>query len=159
MTGMLTTGFDHVAVLTADTEAFVEFFGEVFGAEVFGEPDMPSGMRLTLLKIGPDSEFNVFQIDGNSEPSRQKPMGGRGRLDHLGLRAGSMSDFETIRERLMARGATDGFVTDFGPVLSCFFVGPDGLEAEVCVANPEWAPGAPLNPPGTPARRFHPDAA
>lgn len=159
MTTMLTTGFDHVAVLTADTEAFVEFFADVFGAEVFGEPEMPPGMRLTFVKVGPDSEFNVFQIDDNDEASRQTPMGGRGRLDHLGLRAGSMENFETIRDRLMARGASDGFVTDFGPVLSCFFVGPDGLESEVCVPNPDWAPGDRLNPPGTPAKRFHPDPA
>jgi catechol 2,3-dioxygenase-like lactoylglutathione lyase family enzyme len=151
---MLTSGFDHVAVLTADTDAFVQFFVEVFDAEVFGEPDMPPGMRMTLVKIGPHSEFNVFQIDGNSEASRQTPMGGRGRLDHLGLRAASMEDFRTIRRRLLDRGATDGFVTDFGPVLSCYFVGPDALESEVCIANPDWD-GTQLNPPGTPAQLFH----
>ncbi len=158
MAAMLTTGFDHVAVLTADSDAFIQFFVEVFEAEVLGVPDLPPGMRLTLLKIGPDSEFNVFQIDGNDEASRQTPMGGRGRLDHLGLRAASMADFETIRDRLIARGSSEGFVTDFGPVLSCFFVGPDGLESEVLTPNPDWD-GASFNPPGTPARRFHPDAA
>ncbi|HUR76138.1 MAG TPA: VOC family protein [Sporichthya sp.] len=155
---MLTTGFDHVAVLTADTDAFVQFFTEVVGAEVLGAPEMPPGMRLTIVRIGPDSEFNVFQIEGNDESTRQTPMGGRGRLDHLGLRAASLDDFRTVRQRLMDRGATDGFVTDFGPVLSCFFVGPDALEAEVCVANPHWD-GKQFNPPGTPARLFHPDAA
>ena len=64
-----------------------------------------------------------------------------------------MENFETIRERLIARGATDGFVTDFGPVFSCFFRGPDGLESEVCVENPDWD-GKTFNPPGTPALRF-----
>ena len=48
------------------------------------------------------------------------------------------------------RGATDGFVTNFGPILSLFFRDPDGLEAEVCVANPDAKPGE-FNPPGTPA--------
>lgn len=154
---MLTSGFDHVAVLTADTEAFVSFFEEVFEAEVLGAlgaDDMPPGMRLTLMRIGPHSEFNIFQVEGNEEPSRQTPMGGRGRLDHLGLRAPSLENFGVIRDRLMARGATDGFVTDFGPVLSCFFVGPDGLESEVCVENPDWDRTS-FNPPGTPAARFH----
>lgn len=155
---MLTSGFDHVAVLTADTDAFVEFFVDVVGAEAIAMPDMPPGMRMTLVKIGPDSEFNLFEVADNAEASRQTPMFGRGRLDHLGLRAASMADFETMRERLIARGATDGFVTDFGPVLSVYFSGPDGLEAEICVANPEWVQGT-FNPPGTPARRFHPDAA
>jgi catechol 2,3-dioxygenase-like lactoylglutathione lyase family enzyme len=157
---MLTSGFDHVALLTSDIDGFVAFCDEVFGAEVLGEPDgLPPGMRMCLLKVGADAEFNLFQIDGNTESTKQTPMGGRGRMDHFGLRAASMADFETIRERLIARGACDGFVTDFGPVLSCYFVGPEGLEAEVCVPNPDWAPGGPFNPPGTPARRFHPDVA
>ena len=50
-------------------------------------------------------------------------------------------------------GATDGFVTDFGPILSLFFVDPDGLEGEVCVPNPNAVPGA-SNPPGTPAAGY-----
>jgi catechol 2,3-dioxygenase-like lactoylglutathione lyase family enzyme len=156
---MLTSGFDHIAVLTTDTDAFISFFVDVFDADVHGSAgEMPPGMRLTFLKVGPDSEFNIFQIDGNDEASKQTPMGGRGRLDHFGLRVPSLENFSTARDRLMARGATDGFVTNFGPVLSCFFVGPDGLECEVCVDNPDWDSRS-FFPPGTPARRFHPDAA
>jgi len=154
---MLLTSVDHVAVLTADTDAFVAFFAEVFGAESRENPAMPPGMRLTFVDIGANSELNVFQLDGNAEAAHQVPMFGRGRLDHLGLRAASLEAFETARDRLMARGATDGFVTDFGPVLSLFFIGPDGLEAEVCVLNPDAVPGV-MNPPGTPSPRFHPTA-
>jgi len=50
----------------------------------------------------------------------------------------------------MAFGASDGFVTDFGSILSVFFRDPDGLEGEVCVANPAAVPGV-HHPPGTPA--------
>jgi hypothetical protein len=111
-------------------------------------------MRLSFIDIGPHTELNVFQIDGNSEAEHQTPMFGRGRLDHVGLHAASLDAFDTIRGRLMARGATDGFVTDFGPILSLFFTDPDGLEGEVCVVNPDRAPGV-VNPPGTPAARYH----
>ena len=83
-------------------------------------------------------------------------MFGRGRLDHLALQAASFSAFEAIRDRLVAAGASDGFVSDFGPVLSVFFRDPDGLEAEVYVPNPDAVPGQ-FNPPGTPARRFLPE--
>jgi hypothetical protein len=51
-------------------------------------------------------------------------------------------------------GATDGFVTDFGHILSLFYRDPDGLEAEVCVANPDARQGV-HNPPGTPSLRYH----
>ena len=77
-------------------------------------------------------------------------MFGRGRIDHMGLEAASLDAFDAIRNRLMDRGSTDGFVTDFGPVLSLFFTDPDGLEGEVCVTNPAGVPGV-THPPGTPA--------
>jgi catechol 2,3-dioxygenase-like lactoylglutathione lyase family enzyme len=153
---MLIDGLNHVAVLTSDTDRLVAFYGEMFGATVDGCPVDEPEFRLTALKIGSTSELNVLEIAGNDEASRQTPMFGRGRLDHLALQAASLPDFETIRERLLAAGATDGFVTDFGPIFSLFFRDPDGLEAEVCVPNPDVVPGL-FNPPGTPARRFHPE--
>jgi catechol 2,3-dioxygenase-like lactoylglutathione lyase family enzyme len=153
---MLLDGFNHVAVLTSDTARFVRFYSEVFGAEVLGTQDAPMG-RLTFVQIGPHSEFNVFEVDGNTEAARQVPMFGRGRLDHFGLQAGSLEDFDEIRRRLRERGAADDFVTDFGPVLSVFFRDPDGLECEVCVANPDAQPGV-TNPPGTRAARYPADA-
>ena len=110
-------------------------------------------VRLSIIKIGPWSELNVFQIDGNTEADHQVPMFGRGRLDHFALQAASIEAFETIRERLIDRGAADSFVTDFGPVLSIFFRDPDGLEGEVCVDNPDAVPGV-SHPPGTPATRY-----
>jgi catechol 2,3-dioxygenase-like lactoylglutathione lyase family enzyme len=155
---MLLDGFDHVAVLTNDTERFHRFYEEVFDAVVVRDGQETSetpDVRLSVVLVGRHSELNVFEIVGNSEADRQTPMFGRGRIDHLALAAESLAAFETIRERLMARGANDGFVTDFGPVLSLFFRDPDGLECEVCVPNPDARPGV-SNPPGTPAARYHP---
>jgi hypothetical protein len=80
-------------------------------------------------------------------------MFGRGRIDHLGLRAASLGAFTEIRRRLIDSAASDGFVTDFGPVLSIFFRDPDGFGGEVCVANPDAQAGV-FNPPGTEAARF-----
>jgi catechol 2,3-dioxygenase-like lactoylglutathione lyase family enzyme len=149
---VLLDGINHVAVLTADTDRLVQFYGDVFGsrARTVQEAD---GFKLTIVQVGPTEELNVFQIEGNDEASRQTPMFGRGRLDHLALQASSIDAFSQIRERLIATGASDGFVTDFGPVLSIFFRDPDGLECEVCVVNPDAQPGV-TNPPGTPAARY-----
>lgn len=149
---MLTAGFNHLAVLTSDTNRFVEFYSAVFDAEVLASQQMPEG-RLTFVQIGPHTEFNLFEVPGNSEATHQTPMFGRGRIDHFGIQAGSLEDFEEIRRRLRERGAADDFVTDFGPTLSLFFRDPDGLEAEVCVDNPDAVPGVD-NPPGTRAARY-----
>jgi catechol 2,3-dioxygenase-like lactoylglutathione lyase family enzyme len=153
---VLLKGLNHVATITNDTARLVAFYQEVFEAEVLRDgaefPD-GSGPQLTILKIGDWSEINVFEIAGNSEADRQTPMFGRGRIDHLALQAASLESFETIRARLMERGAADEFVTDFGPMLSIFFRDPDGLECEVCVENPDAQPGV-HHPPGTRAPRY-----
>ena len=150
---MLLNGVNHVAIVTNDTDRLVSFYRDVFEAEVDGQVTEAEGMQLTFVRIGESAELNVFQIDGNTEANRQTPMFGRGRIDHMGLQAASIEAFEEIRRRLIARGASDDFVTDFGPILSVFFTDPDGLEGEVCVPNPDAAPGV-TNPPGTPAKRY-----
>lgn len=151
----LLDGLHHVALLTSDTERLIEFYRSVFGANVEAATG-DDQVRLTFISLGPNVELNVFEIKGNDESTRQSPMFGRGRLDHVGLRAASLETFAEIRRRLVERGASDGFVTDFGPVLSLFFTDPDGLEAEVCVPNPDASPGR-RNPPGTPSSRFGDD--
>ena len=153
---VLLKGLNHVAVLTHDASRLNEFYEEVFEAEIMRDgSEFPGGEgpRLSIIKIGDWAEPNVFEIEGNTEADRQTPMFGRGRLDHLALQASSLDAFEDIRDRLMARGAADDFVTDFGPMLSMFFRDPDGLESEVCVENPDAVPGA-GNPPGTRAARY-----
>ena len=153
---MLLKGLNHVAVITNDADRLQAFYRQVFDAEILRDgSEFPEGRgpRLSIIKIGEWAELNVFQIEGNTEADRQTPMFGRGRIDHLALQAASLEDFETIRQRLMDRGAADDFVTDFGPMLSIFFRDPDGLECEVCVENPDAQPGV-SHPPGTRAARY-----
>jgi catechol 2,3-dioxygenase-like lactoylglutathione lyase family enzyme len=153
---VLLKGLNHVATLTNDTARLIAFYTEVFEAEILRDgSEFPEGEgpRLTILKIGDWSEINVFEVEGNTQADVQTPMFGRGRIDHLAVQAASLEAFETIRERLIARGAADDFVTDFGPMLSLFFRDPDGLECEVCVENPDLVAGT-HNPPGTRAARY-----
>ena len=134
---MLLNGINHIALISNDIDRLRAFYAEVFDAEV--GPTKPHGDKrgetMTMIRIGPHTELNVVTIDGNPEPDRQTPMWGRGRLDHFGLQAASAESFETIRQRLIEHGASDGEVNDFGAVRSVFFRDPDGLEGEVLVAK------------------------
>jgi catechol 2,3-dioxygenase-like lactoylglutathione lyase family enzyme len=155
MTMDLLRGFNHVAVLTADTDRLHAFYRDVFGAEVVHDERDPE-VRFSLVAVGPFARLNVFEITGNTESAKQIPMFGRGRLDHFGLEASSHEAFDELRARLIACGASDGFVTDFGPELSVFFRDPDGLEGEVLF---EHRPGSrKMNPPGTKAEGYEPVA-
>jgi len=74
-------------------------------------------------------------IKDNTEPDRQTPMWGRGRIDHFGLQAASPEALASIRQRLIDHGASDGTINDFGPVHTIFFRDPDGLEGEVLIGK------------------------
>ena len=81
-------GFNHVAILTNDTERLQAFYEEVFDAGVIRDgPESPGNahIRMSVIHVGPGAELNVFQIVGNTEADRQTPMFGRGRIDHLAL--------------------------------------------------------------------------
>lgn len=134
---MLLDGVDHIAWISHDVARLGRFYAEVFDAEVGptrAHGEVP-GETMTTIRIGPRTELNIVTIEGNTEPDRQTPMWGRGRIDHVGLAAASPEAFDTIRQRLVAAGASDGTVNDFGAALSMFFRDPDGLEGEVLVAK------------------------
>lgn len=130
---MLLDGVNHIAWISKDIARLGRFYAHVFEAEV--DPTRPHGQdpgeTMTVIRIGPHTELNIVTIEGNTEPERQTPMWGRGRIDHIGLQAASPEAFATIRERLIDAGASDGIVNDFGSVHSMFFRDPDGLEGEV----------------------------
>lgn len=100
-------------------------------------PSRVTVLRMVIVNIGPGCELNVFELPDSGEADRQTPMFGRGRLDHIGFKAADLASFEDIRSRLVAAGATDGVVTEFGRKISIFFRDPDGLECEVLSANPD----------------------
>ncbi|WP_089935506.1 VOC family protein [Candidatus Entotheonella palauensis] len=132
--GALLDGVNHIAVLTANMDRFIRFYQEAFDAIiVMDNPNYAGneGERMVIMTIGGQSEFNVFEVPGNTQASVQTPMFGRGRLDHFGLNASDRETFEEVRQRLMKLGASDGTITDFGAKVSVFFRDPDGLEAEV----------------------------
>jgi catechol 2,3-dioxygenase-like lactoylglutathione lyase family enzyme len=132
---MLLDGVNHIAWISKDVARLGRFYAEVFDAEVGATRPhgQDPGETMTVIRIGPHTELNIVTIEGNTEPDRQTPMWGRGRIDHFGLHAADLDAFATIRERLIATGASDGTVNDFGAVYSIFFRDPDGLEGEILV--------------------------
>ena len=133
---MLLDGVNHVAWISKDAARLGAFYEQVFDASSGRHaPDGP-GETTTVIDIGPATQLNVFVIDGNTEADRQTPMWGRGASTTFGLAAASREAFDTIRERLVATGASDGTVNDFGGALSVFFRDPDGLEGEVLLKKP-----------------------
>ena len=135
---MLLDGVHHIAWISKDAQRLKAFYARGFDADVGptrAHGDKP-GETMTVIRIGPHTELNIITIETNTEPQRQTPMWGRGRIDHFGLQAASPNAFDTIRTRLMNQGASDGTINDFGSAHSVFFRDPDGLEGEVLLPKP-----------------------
>ena len=133
-------GVSHVALITADLEAFRAFYEGTVGLEttvVFGGGAGHS--RQAVLMAG-DAMLHVFEVAGY-DPSSRVPstaMFERGRLDHLGFTVTDLAALEAIRDRLLALGASSGDIRQLGPMCSLRFVDPDGLESEINCYNPDF---------------------
>jgi catechol 2,3-dioxygenase-like lactoylglutathione lyase family enzyme len=126
----LTTGINHVAIMTADLDRFTSFYTEVLGAAIVFEETTPQ-FRHAILSIGGTSVLHPLQPADNPYGLASDAMLHRGHLDHFALDVPSREAFDELRARLVARGCSDGSVTDLGPKLSFWFVDPDGMHLEV----------------------------
>ena len=126
----LLAGVNHVAVLTADLDRFVEFYTDVFDLDVVFEETTPA-FRHAIIRTGPSSWLHPAEVAGNSFTTASPDMFQRGHLDHLALTAATPEAFSAIGERLTKREASDGAVDDLGAFHSIWFNDPDGMRGEV----------------------------
>jgi catechol 2,3-dioxygenase-like lactoylglutathione lyase family enzyme len=127
---MMTTGINHVAILTEDVDRFCAFYTDVFGATVVFSETTPA-FRHAILSVGGDGVLHPVEIAGNPHGRASAAMLDRGHLDHFALNVASQEAFDELRRRVCDRGASDGEVTDLGPKLSFWFTDPDGTHVEV----------------------------
>lgn len=126
----LTRGLNHIAVLTDDLDRFVEFYTAVFELDVVFTEVTPA-FRHAILRTGADSWLHPAEVSGNEHGHGEAAMFGRGHLDHLAITAESADAFAVLRDRLVARDASDGTVEDLGAFHATWFTDPDGMRGEL----------------------------
>jgi len=126
----LLQGVNHVAVMTGDLDRFVDFYAQVFDLPVVFTETNPA-FRHAILRTGTHSWLHPVEVSGNQHGAAVPAMFDRGHLDHLALTAASPAAFQAARERLVARGMSDGTVEDLGAFHSFWFRDPDDMHGEV----------------------------
>lgn len=139
-------GVGHIALNTADLDRFRSFYDEVLGirASIVLRMDGGPGLRHAFFPVDDRTQLHVFEVPGY-DPAADgvvNELGRRGRLDHFGFLLDSHEAFEAAGRRLVAAGASDGSITDFGPVLSMYFEDPDGMACEINVLAEGYDPAA-----------------
>ena len=133
----LATGINHVAVLTADLDRFIEFYSAVFEMDVVFREHTPAFAH-AILRMSSSSWLHPAMLAGNAHAAALPDMFTRGHLDHLALTVPSQRALDIVRERLLARAASSGVVEDLGAMHALWFHDPDGMSCEVClVVDPE----------------------
>lgn len=131
----VTSGFNHVATLTADMDRTVKFYRDAFEAELVFEMDAKDDHpRMSILDLGGGAALNVFEVAAADIIGERRRQGHRGAIDHYALAVNSRAELERVKERLVAAGAEIGEIQRLGSEWSLFFRDPDGMELEVCAS-------------------------
>lgn len=134
----VTSGFNHVATLTADMDRTVKFYRDAFEAELVFEMDAKDDHpRMSILDLGGGAALNVFEVEPGDIVGDRRKQGHRGAIDHYALAVESKDVLEQIRDRLVSAGAEIGEIQRLGAEWSLFFRDPDGMELEVCAKADE----------------------
>ena len=129
----VTSGFNHVATLTADMDRTVQFYRDAFDAELLFEMDAKGDHpRMSIISLGAGAALNVFEVAPDDIIGERRKQGHRGAIDHYALAVDSKAVLEQVKERLVAAGAEVGEIQRLGSEWSLFFRDPDGMELEVC---------------------------
>lgn len=148
----LTSGLNHVALITNDLDRLTGFYADVFDASVVAVDTTPFG-RIGIVRLGPGIALNVFEIADNKHGTGSPAMFGRGHVDHFAINASDDKSFWELHRRLVQRSCTTGDVSDFGPVIGFDFTDPDGMTCEVdLVLDPTLAGNHPPQPYAETAR-------
>ena len=126
--------FHHLAFVTADMDRLLDFYKRIFEAQVVLDLE-EEGLRHAFIKVGPHTMLHPFQIPGINPPGKQELFQG-GRLDHFALNAVSEEAFRELRKRVIEAGASDGVVTDIGPIWTFGYTDPDEMVCEVVWTKP-----------------------
>jgi len=129
----ITTGFNHVATLTADLDRLTDWYRRVFDAETIfemaAEGDHP---RMAIVDLGRGAALNVFEVPAESILGERRALGRRGAIDHFGIAVADRAALDEVKGRLEAVGADIGEIQQLGTEWSLFFRDVDGAELEVC---------------------------
>ena len=124
----LSSGCNHVTIVTKDIDQLIDFYRRNFDAEV--RLDLDEGeLRHALIDLGQGFSLHPFQLrDQNQHAEALPDMFSRGHIDHFAIDFADEESFEEVRRRLVAEGASQGQTRDFGMVQVMVFEDPDGMQ-------------------------------
>lgn len=132
----LTTGVDHIALLSRDLDRLIAFYVDIFDATV--RFDIAEGtVRHAAIDVGGGTYLHAFDAPTSDHATGKADAFRRGHLDHVSLTVEDEATFQELRRRLVEHGASDGSVVDWGLCREVVYADPDGCVGEISIAMGE----------------------
>jgi catechol 2,3-dioxygenase-like lactoylglutathione lyase family enzyme len=138
----LANGVHHLALMTKDIKAQIEFFTDVLGAELKALYWMHGveGAWHGFLKLNDHSYLAFVQtpdvagiepVVGVSHAANPGAPSAGGTMQHLAFNVNNMDELLAMRDRIRSRGINIYGPLDHGMCHSIYFAGPEGMNLEV----------------------------
>lgn len=139
-------GIHHLAISTADMKGQLEFFTDVFGAELkalywmHGVEDTFHGfVKLNdacyIAFVQGPANASISPVPGVSHAGSAAGPSAGGTMQHLALSVKNMDELLAMRDRIRDRGINVFGPLDHGMCHSIYFVGLEGLVLEVAFSE------------------------
>lgn len=139
-------GIHHLAISTADMKGQLEFFTDVFGAELkalywmHGVPETFHGfVRLSdtcyIAFVQGPRNASIEPIPGVSHAGSAAGPSAGGTMQHIAFNVKDMDELLAMRDRIRDRGINVFGPLDHGMCHSIYFVGLEGLVLEVATSE------------------------
>jgi len=150
-------GVHHLAIITGDIKAQIEFFSDVLGAELealFWMHGVPGGWH-GFCRLNDFCSVAFVQLDGigaiESELGVTHAGSGAGKsapgtMQHVAFNVDTHEDLMTMRDRIRSKGINVIGHIDHGMCESIYFAGPEGLTLEVATSSEAMNPKAWIDP-------------
>lgn len=143
-------GIHHIAVMSANMKAHLEFFTDVLGARlaaIFPMHGVP-GAKHAFLRLEDQCYFSIVEMDqvkdipielGKTHAGTGAHPSAAGTMQHLAFRVAGMAELLALRDRIRSRGVNVFGPIDHGICHSIYFAGPDQLTLEIAASAVEGA--------------------
>lgn len=141
-------GIHHIAIMTADIKAQIEYFTDVLGCKLSAIFDMHGvpGAFHAFVHLNDHSYFSFVQMDdigdipstlGITHAGTGAGKAAAGVMQHLAFNVDTHAELLAMRDRIRTKGLNVMGPIDHGVCQSIYFAGPEGLTLEVASSESE----------------------
>lgn len=151
------TGIHHLAIMSADIKAQIEFFSDVLGCKLSALFDMhgvPGGIH-AFMHMDDHCYFSIVQLPqvkdipieiGVTHSGTGAAPCAAGTMQHLAFKVDNTDQLKAIRDRIRKKGVNVIGPINHGMCQSIYFGGPENMTLEVATSDAEIDQAAWVDP-------------